>query len=438
MIRQNKRFPVTALATYACILVMLASAALAKPKQHIPGSNNHHNTAGMNSSGAAIGLYKNSSLNFNCGSTASPSGAAKNNGPKFSTMSSGGMGTCKSNASGQATKPSCTGPASSSPYTPKMVSNGIMVKTHPGKNLGYFGQGLAGQNNGKGKLVLGAGDAFSAACDFGDISGSMEVPNPIGAKGPNPTHGGQHPKKGLGNPGGGKGKGHWGEGNHGNGKGNIWTGNQGNGVGEGMAGGRCSNGGDDPGGDDPGGDDPSGDDPGNDDREDLFEAADAAPLFNKPELEFSGCPALLQWTANELGVPEGQLQIYMKNTLASPTDIQPCAVCAQLQTAALILKDIQGRRVSALTAVIAEAVTLDAPITPEQMAVIAKVLAEAEKGSQYASAAEYIGAALSYINILTSEFGFTMEDSLELVSKYVVTIEDEAVANYVLARLVQL
>ncbi len=128
----------------------------------------------------------------------------------------------------------------------------------------------------------------------------------------------------------------------------------------------------------------------------------------------------------------------MKNTLASPTDIQPCDVCAQLQTAALILKDIQGRRISALVAVIGEAIAPDAPITPEQMAVIATALADAEQGSQYASAAEYIGAVMSYVNILTNEFGFTMEESLELVSKYIVTIEDEAAANYVLVRLIQL
>jgi hypothetical protein len=72
------------------------------------------------------------------------------------------------------------------------------------------------------------------------------------------------------------------------------------------------------------------------------------------------------------------------------------------------------------------------------MAVIATALADAEEGSQYASAAEYIDAAMSYIDILTSEFGFTMEESLELISKYIVTIEDETAANYVLVRLVQL
>ncbi len=314
MILRKERFSIVAMMTFTCLLLMVASVALAKPK-HIPG-NNHHNTAGMNPSGAAIGLNKNGSLKFNYSSkpTVGPTGPAVSAGAvkgKGSAMPSGGMGTPNSSGQSQAAKPGCTGSASGSPYTPKMVSNGIMVKTQPGKDLGHFRQGFAGPSHGKGKLVLGAGDAFSAACDFGDMSGSMEVPNPIGAKGPNPKHGGQHPKKGLGNPGGGKDKGHWGEGNHGNGKGNIWCGNQGKGVGEGMTGGcgykkkpkckpkchwwkrcckpkckpkhhwwkrcrrRCKR-------------------KCKPNEEEVFVVAEAAPLWLKPELEFSGCPALLQ------------------------------------------------------------------------------------------------------------------------------------------------
>lgn len=444
MILQKETFSTVAIMTCACLLIMATSVTFAKSKQ-IPGSRNHHNTAGMNHPGVAIGLHKNSSLKFHHGSNpatgpANPAisaGVVKGKGPKFSAMPSSGMGTHKGNGPGQAAKPGHTSPFSGSPYTPKIVSNGIMVKTHPGKNIGNFQPGFPGRNGCKSKFILGAGDAFSEACDFTNLCGSMEVPNPIGAKGPNPKHGGQHPKKGFGNPGGGNGKGHWGQGNQGNGKGNIWCGNQGHGVGEGMAGGCGGNngGGGNGGGNGNGGNGGNG---GDDNGKDSFVATAAAPLFHKPELEFSGCPALLQWTANELGIPEGQLQIYIKNTLASPTNIQPCDVCAQLQTAALTLKDVQGRRVSALTAVIGEAIVPDAPITPEQMAVIATALAEAEQGSEYASAAEYIDAAETYVHLLISEFGFTLEESLELVSKYTITIEDESVANYVLVRIAQI
>jgi hypothetical protein len=89
------------------------------------------------------------------------------------------------------------------------------------------------------KISLCAGDSLITALSEDEDASDSEptVPEQIGAKGPNPTHGGYHYKKGEGNPGGGNGNGHWGEGNRGNGVGNIWTGNQGRGVGEGMAGG---------------------------------------------------------------------------------------------------------------------------------------------------------------------------------------------------------
>ena len=82
------------------------------------------------------------------------------------------------------------------------------------------------------KFLLAAGDVFSGAVgNLGSLSASFTVPDPIGAKGPNPHHGGKHLNKGGGNPGGRNGNGHWGEGNQRGGKGNNWTGNQGKGPG---------------------------------------------------------------------------------------------------------------------------------------------------------------------------------------------------------------
>ena len=121
-------------------------------------------------------------------------------------------------------------------FLEKCGSN-IFVEINSSGLNGVMGKRSA--NNGKNSvLVLGSGDAFYEAIGgVGASVGSLVVPDPIGAKGPNPNHGGRHPKKGDGNSGGGKGNGNWGEGNKGNGVGNIWTGNQGYGVGEGMAGG---------------------------------------------------------------------------------------------------------------------------------------------------------------------------------------------------------
>ena len=60
-----------------------------------------------------------------------------------------------------------------------------------------------------GQIVLAVGDVFSnAIANLGSLSASLPVPDPIGAKGPNPVHGGTHPNKGDGNPGGGNGNGH--------------------------------------------------------------------------------------------------------------------------------------------------------------------------------------------------------------------------------------
>jgi hypothetical protein len=152
----------------------------------------------------------------------------------------------------------------------------------------------------------------------------------------------------------------------------------------------------------------------------------AAPLWLENDVEFSGCPALMGWLAAELGVPREQLQVYIVNTRTSFRDINPCDMCARLQNAALILHDRQGIRMA----------VPGAPISPEQMMDVAQRLAEPEPGSVYERAAEYLSAAETYVTVLTEELGYSTEEAFTQVARYIGSIDDLDVADYVTARLI--
>ncbi len=292
----------------------------------------------------------------------------------------------------------------------------------------------ANHPSGKG-IVLAAGDLFSSAIDnLGSLSASLTVPDPIGAKGPNPAHGGSHDKKGDGNPGGGNGNGHWGQGNNGNGVGNIWTGNQGRGVGEGMAGGRKPEPPEPPG-------PPVPPKNNNDDGEEFIEPA---PLYREAglpaeeqEFEEGGCPALMNWFANELEL-EGENQISIDNAFTFSTDIPPCDRSARLKDAAGILADPCG--VAALAEVVNEFVAPEVPISDEQMAMIAAALASHnDDGTHYAEASRWLDALAEYIGILNNEMGWSISNSIAFVlDKYGKPIEQIGDVNliaYIQARL---
>jgi hypothetical protein len=291
----------------------------------------------------------------------------------------------------------------------------------------------AGHPSGK-WIVLAAGDMFSGAIDnLSSLSASLTVPDPIGAKGPNPAHGGSHDKKGGGNPGGGNGNGHWGQGNNGNGVGNIWTGNQGRGVGEGMAGGRKPEPPEPPA--------PPVPPKNNNDGEEFIEPA---PLYREAglpaeeqEFEEGGCPALMNWFANELEL-EGKNQISIDNAFTFSTDIPPCDLSARLKDAAGILADPCG--VAALAEVVNEFVAPEVPISDEQMAMIAAALASHnDDGTLYAEASRWLDALAEYIGILNNEMGWPISNSIAFVlDKYgspITQIGDVNLIAYIQARL---
>jgi filamentous hemagglutinin family protein len=168
-----------------------------------------------------------------------------------------------------------------------------------------------------------------------------------------------------------------------------------------------------------------------------------APIPEPIAIEVSGCPALINWVAAELGTDKKNVQIWMANALASARDIQPCDACANLMSAATILKDVDGTRVAALAQVINEFASSTAPPTEEQMASIADAIAnDIEGNSQYAAAGEYLDALAKYVGVLTSEMGFSADESIQFATdNYASQLaegENVGVAAYIAAKLAAL
>ena len=156
----------------------------------------------------------------------------------------------------------------------------------------------------------------------------------------------------------------------------------------------------------------------------------AAPLPEIVEMDVSGCPALLEWTAQEVGVDDTMAQIWITNTLASSKDIQPCDACANLREAATVLLDADGSRIAALAQVIGEFASSDAPPSEEQMASIANAIASnTDDDSQYALAEEYTDALVAYATLL-QDLGYTPEDSIIVaVDNYLAPLAEGENAN---------
>jgi hypothetical protein len=255
-------------------------------------------------------------------------------------------------------------------------------------------------------IILAAGDAFSEAfADIDSLAASVAVECPSGkARG--------HQWQGVDfNPGGGPikdgqdgiGEKGWGTCNKGNGVGNIWVGNQGKGVGGGMAGGcKCDH-------------KPKPDPEPNPEEPKPDKEAPVAPLaqFEIPRIE--GCPGLTQVVAMELGITGESLQVAIGNALALNPTIQPCEACASLINLAAILRDEDGSRMAAMIQVFNAIAPADVPFTPEMAASIAAAFKDAEEGSQYSSAMEYIDAFVRYVSILDTKLGSPAGDSVAFV-----------------------
>jgi len=156
------------------------------------------------------------------------------------------------------------------------------------------------------------------------------------------------------------------------------------------------------------------------------------------EVEFplGGCPALMTWLADELGMSEEDLQVYIANSFALSTDIQPCEMCARLKDAAMILDD--ETQIAALGRVVNEFITPGAPPSPEQMTLIAAAFAEhTGDGTYYAAAGEWVDALVAYVSIMTDEMGLSAGDAVGMFTEKHSLPEgmDATVLAYVEARL---
>ena len=168
-----------------------------------------------------------------------------------------------------------------------------------------------------------------------------------------------------------------------------------------------------------------------------------APGLERIEIEISGCPALVKWAAEEVGIDQRLVQIWVTNSLASTGNIQPCDACEGLKNAAKILQDADGTHIAALAQVINEFASSTAPPTEEQMASIADAITRnTDEDSYYAIADEYLDALATYVGILSSEMGFSATESVQLVTdKYVGRFaqgQNVGVATFIAASLAAL
>lgn len=168
--------------------------------------------------------------------------------------------------------------------------------------------------------------------------------------------------------------------------------------------------------------------------------AASVPLPDEPVVQISGCPALTKWAAKELGIGGGTAQISVADSPALGTSIPPCDACAGLRRAAGILRDYSGTHIVALSGVINEFASGDAPLSEEQDAAITAAIAGgAEGNTEYALAKEYLDALADYVAILNYEMDLSAADSTEFVlNKYIAPLaEDEKVglATFLAAKL---
>jgi hypothetical protein len=163
-----------------------------------------------------------------------------------------------------------------------------------------------------------------------------------------------------------------------------------------------------------------------------------API-QQPELKFTGCPAVMNWAAKELDVEADQLQIYMVGSLSLSSNVQPCEACANLQSAALTLKDADGSRIKALGQVVSE-FAAGSP-SEEQFAMIAVALQNPEEGTPYALAKQWLNGMTEYVSILHNDLNLSIDDSVRYVAKYtsrIINGDNAALSAFIQAKLADL
>ncbi|UCF16068.1 MAG: tandem-95 repeat protein, partial [Phycisphaerales bacterium] len=164
------------------------------------------------------------------------------------------------------------------------------------------------------------------------------------------------------------------------------------------------------------------------------------PNLDKSDVDISGCPALTEWAAGEIGVDKRRLQIWIVNGLASARGVQPCEACLNLRKAAAVLADPEGSYADAIGLIIDEFGSRNSPMTEELAAYITNAMSyDGRTREHYAKAEEYFDALSDYMAVLHQDMGFSPEKAARIVArKYIdqlVVGGNVGVASYVSARL---
>jgi filamentous hemagglutinin family protein len=167
-------------------------------------------------------------------------------------------------------------------------------------------------------------------------------------------------------------------------------------------------------------------------------AGEVAPLYRPEEPRLGGCPVEMDAAAAELGISSDQLQVAMANSLALNPTLNPCSACAQLITAANILKDTE--RMAAVAAIFDQIAPADMPFTPEMGAAIASAFTQnAQTDSRYASALEFVDAFVRYVTVVDRELRAPVGDPVAFVmNRYGAPLAESGNSNIVAFLLTQI
>jgi len=148
----------------------------------------------------------------------------------------------------------------------------------------------------------------------------------------------------------------------------------------------------------------------------------------------------LQWLAQELGLCQGDqqdeedtrcqemAQAYLAGAFLQATDLRPNNAASSLRVLAETLHDSTGTHAAALLRVVDEFVPADVPPSEEQMAAIASAFElHTDDGTHYAAAGQWLDALSEYIDILNTDIGWSIDESVVFVmGKYCASITDAA------------
>ena len=146
----------------------------------------------------------------------------------------------------------------------------------------------------------------------------------------------------------------------------------------------------------------------------------------------------MQWMARELGLCDGEeqgedenlcqeiTQAYLAGAFLQATDLRPYRAAARLRDLVEILHDTDGTRIAGLIRTVNEFSNPDMPPSPEQFALIAQTFAQhTDDGTHYAAAGNWLDSLTEYVDILTTDIGWSHEESVAFVmSKYGTSITE--------------